>query len=267
MIPILTTAAGNSLTAANWQEIGIKTVSYSLASLLYKPGYRLLRELSALGEYTGWQGEFVLNAILPPAKEGLFNLRSPYDGSHVRISVQELFDLINHLRPKFVLLPAGMKATGIDILKILHGHIVPLFPITDLPQNDDREFGVYAVQEDVNKPFPDFSAHKNKLRYIAGELDFASIASLKHAVDLIESDHPAADAFAGRVYDSSGPFLLTDSRYALDFAPISKDCCCPTCKSKYTRAYLHHLFAHTPLLCQRFLLQHNVFFINQHLDG
>ena len=44
----------------------------------------------------------------------------------------------------------------------------------------------------------------------------------------------------------------------------SENCSCETCSQGFTRAYFHHLLQHTPLLAQRFLVIHNVFFTQLH---
>lgn len=76
------------------------------------------------------------------------------------------------------------------------------------------------------------------------------------------SDRPAQDAMQGIIYHKDGQYHLQDSEYAMDFELLDENCLCPSCQQSFTRAYLHHLLQSTPLLCQRFLLMHNVFYIN-----
>ena len=77
------------------------------------------------------------------------------------------------------------------------------------------------------------------------------------SVDTSESDKPAKDALNGLVYDKHAIFSITAEDMAMSFEPLSKDCGCPPCALGLTRAYFHHLYVHTPLLCYRFLIQHN----------
>ena len=58
----------------------------------------------------------ILNASLPPAsKDGLYALRSPYDGSLVRIEKEELLALIKKLQPDLVIFPRGLAGQiGVD---------------------------------------------------------------------------------------------------------------------------------------------------------
>lgn len=75
------------------------------------------------------------------------------------------------------------------------------------------------------------------------------------------SDCPAQDAMQGIIYHKDGHYSLQDAKYAMDFELLDETCLCPSCQQSFTRAYLHHLLQSTPLLCQRFLLMHNVFYI------
>ena len=76
--------------------------------------------------------------------------------------------------------------------------------------------------------------------------------------ECIESDKPAADALQGIIYTQTGTFNLLDEDNREAFSALDAECDCPTCRAGYTRAYLHHLLQHTPLLAQRFLMMHNV---------
>lgn len=73
------------------------------------------------------------------------------------------------------------------------------------------------------------------------------------------SDKPANDGFLGYVYTSSGRQSITAVDNVSNFSVLDVACACPTCQQKFTRAYLCHLYQHTPLLCQRLLIQHNVY--------
>ena len=72
-------------------------------------------------------------------------------------------------------------------------------------------------------------------------------------------DKPGQDALKGLMYTSNkaSTFLITDKQYAMDFSVMDEQCACPACEDGFTRAYFHHLYTHTPLLCQRWLVMHN----------
>lgn len=51
---------------------------------------------------------------------------------------------------------------------------------------------------------------------------------------------------------------LKDAKYADQFAPILEDCDCYTCRSNFTRAYIHHLLNTKELLSSVLLSLHNL---------
>ena len=204
-IPILSSPAGSCLTAANWQEVGITTVAYSLEALLLKPGISVLNKFD-LKAYLGWSGNIILTAQdLKPNTEGLCTLISTYDGSRLKITVIELVELIKHLNPNAVVLP-----------------------------------------ENIQEQFPELFTNWPD--------------TIKLLQESPASDEPAKAAMQGIVYTKEGDIDLTDPKFQMQFTNIDDSCSCPTCNQKLSKAYLHHLLIHTPLLCQRFLIQHNAFF-------
>lgn len=126
-------------------------------------------------------------------------------------------------------------------------------------------------------------------------LEFSEITA---QIAYIETNLPAQDAISGKVYttksqdhqedlsfekdsynsnnDSNGDFgnfaaakskanpvsiiQLTDLLNPKPHQVIDENCQCPTCAQGLTQAYLQHLFFNTPLLCYRFLIQHNAYF-------
>ena len=204
MMPIFTTPAGRCLTAKNWREAGVQRACFYLEALLVKPGLAYLKTLPDWTMYSGWDGDWVLNASLPtPNSEGQYVICSPYDGARVSCSMQDIVDIVLHLKPQGVILPEG---------------------------------------QDV------------------GEL--ATVTQILSVTDdnAIASNAPAEDACQGIVYGSEGDIHLRNKIYSTQFEPIDSQCHCPSCEQSLTRAYLHHLLEHTPLLCHRFLIQHNLYY-------
>ncbi|MDF1827538.1 MAG: hypothetical protein P1U39_04605 [Legionellaceae bacterium] len=80
------------------------------------------------------------------------------------------------------------------------------------------------------------------------------------AYDLEHANKPGQDALQGLIYASGDEreYFITDIKYAMDFSVLDKACTCPACSDGFTRAYFHHLYVHTPLLCQRWLVMHNI---------
>lgn len=259
-LPILTTQAGSCLTMENWQELGISTVSFYLGALLMKPGYSLLNSLSSLQAYCGWPGKIVLNANLGTANsEGLYTLRSVYDGSRLAISQNEISNLILQLRPDWVIIPPGFKLQAFP-------QNLTIFS----PEMENSDTGIH-LSYDNKKSFAEFlrQVQQQNLRpsYVSGSFDYLQAQQLKAAGALgIETDKPANDALEGKIYDEEQDVNLLDSKIAYQFETMTTNCDCPTCMQKLTRAYLHHLYQQTPLLCQRFLIQHNVHFYKAKLE-
>jgi queuine/archaeosine tRNA-ribosyltransferase len=83
--------------------------------------------------------------------------------------------------------------------------------------------------------------------------------------DGLISDAPADNALHGWIYSATGMSAVMDKMNALRFTSLDEGCLCPTCKAGFTWAYLHHLYQHTPGLCQRLLIQHNVHYVVQNL--
>jgi len=88
---------------------------------------------------------------------------------------------------------------------------------------------------------------------------------IQTCVEYEACDKPGQDALEGLMYTSSDDrtFLITDKKYAMDFSVMDDTCACPACADGFTRAYFHHLYTHTPLLCQRWLVMHNQWMISQ----
>lgn len=261
-IPLLNTAAGNTLTLANWQELGIDRGAYSLTELLIKPGLAFLKSLANLRRYSPWPGPFVLNASLREASLGQasYKLRSPHDGQLIEITLPELFELIQCLQPEAVLLPLGATATQLDWLTGLPttACYFPGEEILSLAGGEQQYYLVY----DNNLPFNDFlqtiKGSEARIGYVIGEFSLEQFIELSAFNLSIISDAPAKEALSGQIVHPEGRFTLTNKTMANQHQVLDENCICPSCKQKFTRAYLHHLFSHVPILCQRFLIQHNI---------
>lgn len=260
-IPVVTSEAGLCLTADNWQEAKVTTVSYSLEFLLCKPGLDLLKKISDLPHYLGWTGTIVLNAMsLVANREGIYTIKSPYDGSKIKLTSFELIELINHLKPDAVILPKNIVQNCPQIWDMWNDSVTPFIHVDDLQYQDvARAHGVYFnhFSESV---LEQLSRWAHLPRYVTGNYDALLIQKLRaQGIEFIETDEPAHAALNGRVYSQEGNVDLKDKITEMQFEVIDPVCVCPTCSQKFTKAYLHHLLQHTPLLCQRLLIQHNIF--------
>lgn len=262
-VPVLTSEAGLCLTALNWQEVGITTVSYALDALLLKPGLDALHTMPNLASYLGWSGDLVLNAsALKRDKQGCYTIISPFDGSKMNLTPERLITLIHHLKPNAVILPKQIVEDFPEIWAQWNQAIKPFIHVFDLQTWQAHGFhGVYFTHDTLDL----VSKCQNMPRYVIADIPPDRLIDFKaQGVEWIESNAPAQQAMQGQVYDASGICDLTQTEVALDFDVIDNACKCPTCSQRLTKAYLHHLLQHTPLLCYRFLIQHNAFFATHH---
>lgn len=258
LIPIGNSPAGLCLTAANWQALKVNTLTFNLEHLLVKPGFAVLKAAPNVAAYLGWDGAIILNASgLIANKEGIITLTSVFDGSKIRLSYAQLKELILHLKPLAVLIPPKMLYDFPELWDNWDEGIIPLIPAkaaaTDQPL---PKHGMYCSLNDLPaEKIPNLGLPL----YVSGCTDLAKLQSLIQAgIEWIEIDYPACLGMEGRVISSEGVIDLKEERFAMDFELIDINCTCPTCCMQFTKAYLHHLFINTPLLCQRFLIQHNV---------
>lgn len=264
-IPVLTSPAGLCLTQDNWREAGSTSAAFYLESLLIKPGIALLQSTD-VRSYLGSPALFILNAMdLKSNREGIYSLVSPYDGHRVKLNQIELVDLILHIKPDLVVLPKKIIQNYPELWATWDANIIPLIHAEELDLLDvPVRHGAYFNQ-DIIGCRDDLLKHYAAIpRYVRGELSLELMNHyLEAGVDWLESDAPANHAFNGSVYSDAGLIDLTKEDCAQQFEIISSDCACPTCTQRFTKAYLHHLFLHTPLLCQRLLIQHNIFWVNK----
>lgn len=243
-VPILNSLAGASLTLANWEETNTKIAAFYLNDLLIKPGLAVLQSLKSLKEYLAWPHQLVLNlSLLKLNKAEEVSLRSPYDGSLIKIAKADLFKLLKNLDADFFILPEG-------------------FDELELPSKISNYFS-YDKKTGFSEFYEKIKISKAELTYVAGNFDLDELNQLKKIGPIwVESNSPSDSAIHGHIYDDKQDFLISKSDMAEQYEPLSKACGCPTCQAGFTRAYLHHLYSQTPLLCQRYLLQHNIFQMN-----
>ncbi|MFY7698185.1 MAG: queuine tRNA-ribosyltransferase [Legionella sp.] len=268
IVPVMTTPAGSCLTPDNWYEIGKKVGSFNLCSLLLKPGYDLLISCVDLSSYVAWTDTLVLNATMPaPNKAGFYVLCSPYDGSRIQLSREELVLLIRQLKPNIVLLPAELS----DCCSQFSSEIKVFISNLTVDMAPSHDCGIY-FDVSAGKSWPDLMAalkqYEQHETYVIGHFSMDQIIALHEAgVTYVEIDRVASDACNGLVYHAQGVLSLHDNCHAYEFSLLDAKCTCPTCEQLLTRAYLHHLLTNTPLLCQRFLIQHNHYFTQLAIQG
>lgn len=249
-IPMLSSASGRTLTFQAWHDLGVREVAYDLAALLVKPGPDVLRGWPDLKSYLGWSGRLVLQAMLERNATDQYVVVSPFDGGRHVFSKADIEDIILQWQPDEVLLPRGFG----DVTALLAASIQPFFAIEDAEHAAPH--GVYGLAEALHTN----TALAGRSRCAVGVVTHEGLLRLvTQGIERVVSDLPMEHAVSGQVYTLSGAMLsLNDPATADVFEVIDARCACSTCQAGLTQAYLHHLLMHTPLLCQRFLVCHNV---------
>ncbi len=96
------------------------------------------------------------------------------------------------------------------------------------------------------------------------------VEAVRRGIDMFDCVLPTRNARHGLIYIFKGKkdnfgrgfyetLHITNEKFKKDFAPLDKNCSCPTCKN-YTRAYLRHLFIAGEPLGLRLATIHNVHF-------
>ncbi|MCX7117717.1 MAG: hypothetical protein NTW94_07435 [Legionellales bacterium] len=260
--PMLTTPAGGCLTAANWQDAKVSLAACHLAPWLMKPGIEVLSLLNGLASYMGWSLPWVLNAsTLSMRSEDLFEVRSHFDGKKNTYSTVEILTLIKTLAPNGVILPKAIwhlyEALPEEMLCFIHSSAL------SEAGKLNRSYGAYYSHVDRSSTLAALCLHQmthpDVPCYVSGDIGQSLIREcFENGAQIVETDRPAADGYQGIAYGEEGAMAIHEVHFALQFTPLDANCDCKTCSQKLTRAYLHHLWHHTPLLCQRFIIQHNV---------
>ncbi|KTC68274.1 queuine tRNA-ribosyltransferase [Legionella birminghamensis] len=265
-IPVITTAAGTCLTMANWKAAGVSQITFYLDELLMKPGLAFFEGMNvSLQSYCGWSGDIVLNLSSLQIKNDQIVIRSHYDGQIIRIDLPVLAGLISTLNPAYLVLPITNGS-----LEVLWRDLpASIKTISSSKENADSRHHSSYLQFSDSQCFEAFyniaQASKQPL-YIAGRFNWQQFQRLAQLpLHTLESDQPASDALLGQVYTESLVLDIQDETMRDDHQPIDRNCGCEACRQGLTRAYFHHLLQHTPLLCQRFLIQHNIHYCLHHL--
>lgn len=104
---------------------------------------------------------------------------------------------------------------------------------------------------------------EDKPNHLLGIGDLPSLErSIPLGIDTFDSSYPTRSARHGILLTQQGPLNITKAEHAANFCPIEKGCGCPTC-TRFTAAYLHHLFKAKELTSMSLASAHNLYFIVQ----
>jgi queuine tRNA-ribosyltransferase len=103
---------------------------------------------------------------------------------------------------------------------------------------------------------------QNKPRYLMGVGTVRDIViAVDCGIDMFDCVYPTRCGRNGRAMMRDGEFSIRNAAYVRDFAPVDPKCDCYVC-TRFTRAYLSHLFRAGEMLGPRLLSYHNVYVLN-----
>ena len=83
------------------------------------------------------------------------------------------------------------------------------------------------------------------------------IVAIGAGIDMFDCVMPTRNARNGQLFTSLGKVNIKGARYQRDTGPLDPACACETC-TRYTRAYLRHLFVSQEILYSRLATLHNL---------
>ncbi|MFA5975851.1 MAG: tRNA guanosine(34) transglycosylase Tgt [Elusimicrobiota bacterium] len=84
--------------------------------------------------------------------------------------------------------------------------------------------------------------------------------AVEMGIDQFDCVLPTRNGRNGQLFTSRGKLNIKNAPYREDFSPVDPDCDCDLC-SRYTKAYLHHLFRAGELGALRLASLHNIAFL------
>ncbi|MBS0620626.1 MAG: tRNA-guanosine(34) transglycosylase [Verrucomicrobia bacterium] len=100
-----------------------------------------------------------------------------------------------------------------------------------------------------------------KPNHLLGIGDLESIAAcVPLGIDTFDSSYPTRAARHGVLLTKEGDLKIGKSAHATDFSALEADCPCPTC-TRYSKAYLHHLFKASEMTYMTLATIHNLHFM------
>jgi queuine tRNA-ribosyltransferase len=139
--------------------------------------------------------------------------------------------------------------------KIGEMHDWPGFGIGGLSVGEEKD-AMYEMIEVVDEALP-----KTHPRYLMG-VGFPEdlIEAIRRGVDLFDCVAPTRMGRNGSVFTSDGRLNIKNTEFRTDPRPLDANCDCSAC-SRFSRAYIRHLFVSDEILGLRLLSLHNVHFL------
>ena len=134
-------------------------------------------------------------------------------------------------------------------------HDWPGFGIGGLSVGEEKD-AMYEMIEVVDDSLP-----KTHPRYLMG-VGFPEdlIEAMRRGIDLVDCVAPTRMGRNGAVFTRDGRLNIKRTEFRTDPRPLDIDCDCASC-SRFSRAYIRHLFVSDEILGLRLLSLHNVHFL------
>jgi queuine tRNA-ribosyltransferase len=115
---------------------------------------------------------------------------------------------------------------------------------------------MYRILEDVHEVLPD-----DRPRYLMG-VGFPEdlVEGVRRGVDLFDCVAPTRMGRNGTVFTREGRMNIKRAEFRADRRPIDPECDCACC-TRFSRAYVRHLYVSDEMLGLRLLSLHNVHFL------
>jgi queuine tRNA-ribosyltransferase len=148
---------------------------------------------------------------------------------------------------------ANLRREAVDAIQSMHEWVG--FGIGGLSVGEAKP-AMYEMLEIV-----DDALDAEKPRYLMG-VGFPEdlVEGIKRGVDLFDCVAPTRMGRNGAVFTADGRLNIKRAEFRNDPRPLDEDCDCAAC-SRFTRAYIRHLFVSDEILGLRLLSLHNVHFL------
>ena len=163
---------------------------------------------------------------------------------------------------------AFQARTGYGQFGIVQGSVFPDLRAESVAALEDIDFEGYAVGglavgEGQQAMFETLEVttplmRQDKPRYLMGVGKPSDlVGGVARGIDMFDCVLPTRSGRTGQGFTRRGPVNLKNARHAEDSRPLDEACGCPAC-SRYSRAYLHHLFKAEEVLSLMLLSWHNI---------
>lgn len=92
------------------------------------------------------------------------------------------------------------------------------------------------------------------------------VGAVQRGVDMFDCVLPSRSGRNGQALTRRGNVNIKNARHADDPRPLDEDCSCPAC-TKYSRAYLHHVFKANEIICSMLMTWHNLHYYQELMQG